>query len=598
MSTVAIWIASNGLGALAFVVLCLYLLFRGGLEADNRMLLVACAINGFWCALFALIPVLGLSGPTLDLSETLRDGAWLTMIASLLPRARAGRAAPVLRYGALALPLLFALAILAHALSIPMLAPDQPRSLLFAVGAIAMTLWGLVMLEQIYRSADMENRWQAKYLCLALAVLLAYDFLMYSYILLNPKVNISVWDARGAVNAMMAPLIAISAARRSASGTRLRLSHQAAFHTTAILLSGLYLLVIALAGFYTRNFGGSWGEVFEVLLIVAMLVVLVVLTASGRVRSMSKVFVKKHFLQYKYDYRAEWLALTRQLSRSEDIADPYQRSICAVAGILDSPAGALWIAREKTYVCAAHWNMAAAVETIKADDSAFIGFLRQRGWIVDLDEYIRDPAHYGRVRLPAWLSDMPRARLLIPLLVEHTLLGFMLLSAPRAAQALSWEDLDLLKTVGRQVGSFLGQQENHQALAQARQFEAFNRLTAFLMHDLKNIAQQQSLIVQNAKKHRHNPAFIDDMVLTVESSVARMKRLLDQLQRTGAGNEQGRRVAVRELVAAVVAELKEHSQPLIFASGQRRRRCTSIPSASRWCSDTSSAMLKTPGALV
>jgi hypothetical protein len=137
--------------------LCIYLACRVGLAADNRLLLLACCVNGLWCAMFALIPVLSLSGPALDLSETLRDGAWLVLIASLLPRARAGRAMPIMRFGALVLPLLFALAIFAHAVKIPALAPHQPRSLLFAVGAIVMTLWWLVMLEQIYRSSDMEN---------------------------------------------------------------------------------------------------------------------------------------------------------------------------------------------------------------------------------------------------------------------------------------------------------------------------------------------------------------------------------------------------------------------------------------------------------
>ena len=152
-------------------------------------------------------------------------------------------------------------------------------------------------------------------------------------------------------------------------------------------------------------------------------------------------------------------------------------------------------------------------------------------------------------------SSRPRARLLLPLVAEERLLGFMVLAEPRAQYRLGWEELDLLKTLGRQVGVFLDQQESNQALTQARQFEAFNQLTAFLMHDLKNIAGQQSLILQNAERHKHNPAFVDDMILTVDNSVARMQEVLRQLERVSAGPRQGGRVAIDALVAEVLDNL-------------------------------------------
>ena len=118
----------------------------------------------------------------------------------------------------------------------------------------------------------------------------------------------------------------------------------------------------------------------------------------------------------------------------------------------------------------------------------------------------------------------------MPLISNETLIGFMLLFQSSSAFRLTFEEIDLLRTSGRQVAAHLAQYEADQRLAEAKQFEAFNRLTAFVMHDLKNLIAQQSLIVQNAARHKGNPAFFEDAIATIDNSVARMSKLLQQLQ--------------------------------------------------------------------
>jgi putative PEP-CTERM system histidine kinase len=66
----------------------------------------------------------------------------------------------------------------------------------------------------------------------------------------------------------------------------------------------------------------------------------------------------------------------------------------------------------------------------------------------------------------------------------------------------------------------------------ARQFESFNRTTTFVIHDLKNLIAQLSLLLANAEKHKHNPEFQADMLGTVESAVTRMNKVLAQLRRS------------------------------------------------------------------
>jgi putative PEP-CTERM system histidine kinase len=119
--------------------------------------------------------------------------------------------------------------------------------------------------------------------------------------------------------------------------------------------------------------------------------------------------------------------------------------------------------------------------------------------------------------------------LAVPLLLGNSLSGFVLLRDGLRTRGLDYEDRDLLKTVGRQLATHLARQEADRRLTESRQFEAYHRLTAFIMHDLKNLIAQLSLIVRNAEKHRHNPEFVDDMIDTVASAVERMNRLMAQL---------------------------------------------------------------------
>ena len=69
-----------------------------------------------------------------------------------------------------------------------------------------------------------------------------------------------------------------------------------------------------------------------------------------------------------------------------------------------------------------------------------------------------------------------------------------------------------------------------EALLEARKFDAFNKMSAFVVHDLKNIVTQLSLMLRNAERHRDNPEFQQDMLMTVEHSVERMRQLMMQLR--------------------------------------------------------------------
>ncbi|MFL6710725.1 MAG: XrtA/PEP-CTERM system histidine kinase PrsK, partial [Massilia sp.] len=414
------------------------------------------------------------------------------------------------------------------------------------VGAAVL---GMLLVEQLYRNKPDSSRWALKFACVGIGAMFAYDFYMYSDAMLFHKVNYDIWTARGAVNALTVPLLALSVARSDQWSTQLAVSRRVMFHSAALFGCAIYLILMGSAGYYLKYFGGSWGAVMQVTFLFGALVLLVVILFSGASRAWLKVFISKHFYSYNYDYREEWLRFTGTLSKhGPGLGD---RAIQAVAALVESPGGLMWINRDNgVFEPAANWNVPATAVTEPAT-SVLCQFMQTRQWVIDLEEYQAEPEKYDDIVLPSWLLSYPRGWLVVPLIMQDRLFGFVLLVQPRSPIKLNWEVIDLLKIAGNQAASYMAQYEASNALMVARQFESFNRMSTFVVHDLKNLVSQLSLLMANAERHKHNPAFQQDMLETVDFSVQKMKLLLQKLSRTVTPEHAGALAVERVLRQAV-----------------------------------------------
>lgn len=140
------------------------------------------------------------------------------------------------------------------------------------------------------------------------------------------------------------------------------------------------------------------------------------------------------------------------------------------------------------------------------------------------------PEVYDDIDLSAWCYEDSQVWLIIPLLHLHHLEAFVILTQARAVRKLIWEDHDLLKTVGMQLANSLALTRASEEIANNRQFETYHRLSAFLVHDLKNLSAQLSLIVNNAAKHKNNPEFFDDVIDTLTNVIGKTQHIVGQLK--------------------------------------------------------------------
>ncbi len=302
----------------------------------------------------------------------------------------------------------------------------------------------------------------------------------------------------------------------------IHVSREVVFHSFTLIAAGIFLVAIAVTGEIVRRGGAEWGYVAEVTLIFASLLTVAVLLTSGSVRSRLRFMLIDHFFTSRYDYRREWMRCIDTLTAPEAYVGLHKRAILAVAQVVDSPAGVLFVRapEDVAFQWAGSLNMPAAPEPIPPG-SPLVPLFRDGDWTVVL----RDAPGAGEA-----LASLPRAWLAVPLNHFGNLIGFVVLAESRAPFKLEREAFDLLRVVGREVASRIAEQRAAQILDQTRQLREYSQRFAFVIHDIKNVSGQLSMLLANAEVHADNPEFQRDMLVTVRASVGKITRLLDRLR--------------------------------------------------------------------
>ncbi len=552
LSNPGLW---GGVAALAHVLLGVSaLLAAAGSPARNGLLLVAAAGTA-WGVMVVRGEPGGLAThlpPALLVAEWLLLSSWYLYLIRLL-RGPYRRSMPAIVRRFLHLAWLAALGMSALAFSsgVEVGAEWQAAG---HFGLLAMALVNFALAAQLGRDAPLENHGALRLLVAAAAVASGAQVLVHTAAVLG-LASWPVMATPSALSQAVAAMIVVLALRlRPQWSLAIFVSPDARSYAPRCLSAALFLLSVMAVAPVVHAMPGPYGDLLAVVLLAVIGIPLALLMYSMRINARLRVFVNKHFLPFRYDYREEWLRLIDTLVAGESESPLPERAIRALAQIVGSPAGLLWMRQhdEGPFTVTAAWNTRLWSDAqVPADDRALC-FMLDRQWIIDTAELRRRPALYAGLQRPAWLASFPEGLLLVPLISTDRLTGFIVLLQANSAFRLTFEEIDLLRTSGRQVAAFLAQYHADQKLTEVRQFEAFNRLTAFVMHDLKNLISQQSLVVRNAARHKQNPAFFEDAIATIDNSVTRMNKLMRQLQGgEAAGIAQRLRpaLAVREAVA-------------------------------------------------
>ena len=565
---IAFW--SYALAASLFASVMLWRL-RNRVDGLEKLLVAAYFATACWAAVSAV------RGPGDALAmpfETVRNLLWLTLLhnmwSGISDRARGLRyvfSAAALVVGLqLSLNLLLLLVPLPGALAADVMATERLLRITMAAGA-------LVLVHNLYGQAAPQSRLDIRAPMLGLTLMWGYDLNLYTTAYLGAAGAGGLLDWRGAFVALIAPLFVV----RAAGGTslRIRLSRAATFQSLSLVAIGFYLAIMVVLATALRKSEWDWATTITLGLLATMTLGAGVVVLSQWARGWIKVKLAKHLFEHRYDYRTEWLRFTDTLGRSGADAPPLgDRIVKAFADIAEAPGGLL-LAREAggSIATAASWNWPGAnpAEGDVEQDASFWADVEARGRIIEYEALRHGwgAAEDRSLGVLQWMLDDTIVWAGIPLIHHDRLVGIVLLAAPEYRRPLDWEDFDLLRTAGRQAASSLAEAHGQEALSNAQRFEEFNRRFAFILHDIKNLVSQLSLLSRNAERHADNPDFRADMIMTLKGSVEKMNELLARLSpRSGARVQRLEPQPLRAiLTTAIAAKRGDHEVRLLGDTG-------------------------------
>ncbi len=507
-----------GIGATAFLALVVLMLVNRRPRGFGLGILVACLVTGIWAAGEAW------PAPYNDhLFGSVRSGVWLFVLASALSRARKDGARSRfwdwLPFAAAAIAGLSAINDLRH-FSAAMRPETYTASQV--LWRVILAICGLLIVENLIRNTPARRKWHLLPLCIAIGTLFAYDLFVFAEAVVLQKIDPSLLAGRGVILVLIVPLLVLTMARNPDWRVDIHISRQVVFHTATLMAAGIFLVVAAGVAALIGRVPGQWATISKIAFFCGSILVLLTVISTESLRSRLKRIISENFFSTRYDYRAEWMRSIATLSSSH-VNEPLAiRSIRALADVVDSPGGVLWMeGPDGAYRVERTLNMTMDAGP-EAAQGAFIRGFRNGEAIQELG------AGTSKTALPVWAG--PTVWLAVPLLKIDRIIGFVVLSRPRTPAPITWESVDLLLTIGQQVAGYLAEERATRALLESQALIDYSRRFSFAIHDIKNVSGQLGMMIANIPRFGERPEFRSDLVRGMEGAVRKLGELVDRLR--------------------------------------------------------------------
>tara|TARA_R110002110_G_scaffold383245_4_gene594682 strand:+ start:42091 stop:44205 length:2115 start_codon:yes stop_codon:yes gene_type:complete len=545
---------SHSIGAVIFASTATLLIFHSSTRKQFPLLIFSTAVTSAWCLLAALYTNDYISDYGLvAITETLQDVSWCLCVMKLIKimlQSEQKRWFESFYFKVFLFSLTSLLIINSTFIAVDWHPGISSIFSKFAfVGNIILSVIVLALLEHLYLSTPPDRRWGIKFICIGLGILFSYDFYLFANALMLNGVDPIMWEVRGGVSAIIAPLIAIGALRNRKWQTTFMPSRRLIFSSTAFISCGVYLLIMASVGYGIREFGGNWGKALQVLFLTGSVVVLALLLASGSARAFLQQFLVKNFFKLRYDYRKEWLNISKILSEA-DSQTLQSLTIRTVANLVESPKGWLFEYSDGIFTMVESWNVRMPDEITYLNNKDFINSILQKEAPTLLADEWR-----GALKNIQFIDDV---WLIVPFKYMDSCSHIVMLGLPRTQLMINWEVQDILMMAGRQLATHLIQNKSSKELAIAKQFEAYNQFSTFIIHDLKNIDTQLKLMVINKEKHGDNPKFIKSAYQTIDNLSDKFSKLINQVKTPGTA--QIEKLSLSKILNKII-QLRAHQEP-------------------------------------
>ena len=388
----------------------------------------------------------------------------------------------------------------------------------------------IMNLERTLRNSSGSIRWQIKFMILGLGGIFAVRIFTTSQVLLFRYIEMPLEVINLGALILGGALIIWSLFRLQVLNVEIYLSSSFIYNSITVIIIGIYLIIVGLLAKLVTYFKISHPFLVEVLVVFLSLLGITIILMSGRLRELIKRFVSLHFKRPKHDYRKVWTSFTHQTASLIGI-----REVCAavtkmLADTFGVPCVTIWLVDESqenlTLGGSTVFSSTELGEFVRDKKAVkeYIQAMRNQQMPIDLDQTEMDWARGLKESHFDYFRNA-RIRYGISLLSGNEFLGMMTLNEKLTKEKFSFEDFDLLKTIADQAAGSILNIKMSERLSQAKEMEAFQTMSAFFVHDLKNLASKLSLTMQNLPTHFDNPEFRGDALRAISDSVAKINTM-------------------------------------------------------------------------
>ena len=408
--------------------------------------------------------------------------------------------------------------------------PGIALNLLVLVAAVLV----LMNLERTFRASVGTMRWRIKFMALGLGVLFAVRVYTSSQALLFFGFDLSLESVNSGALLVACLLMVRSLLRAGHFDVSVYPSQSVLYHSLAMLLAGIYLFVVAVFAKVVAFLGGDAMFAVKAFVILVALVLLTVLLLSERVRLLTKRFVSRHLQRPLHDYRLVWRKFTEGTASRVDQTELCRATVKLIAEIFQVLSVTIWLVddtRERLTFAASTSLSDTTGKNFNPQGTEVVDVVRallEQTVPVDIDTSKERWAVLLRQWHPGEFSKGGH-RIVVPMISNGELLGLITLGDRVGGVAFSQQDFDLLKCMGDQAAASLRNVQLSQKLVQARELEAFQTMSVFFIHDLKNTALTLNLMLRNLPIHFDNPAFREDALRGISKTVDHINQLIERL---------------------------------------------------------------------
>jgi len=394
----------------------------------------------------------------------------------------------------------------------------------------------LTNLERTFRHVIGIMRWRTKYVFLGTGALAGFRIYAGSQSILYGFADTMLGSAAAGALIVACALLCVALVRTRIFDVDVYPSQAFVFGSLTVLITGAYLVTVGLLSNVLGLLAAATSLPVRSLGVTVALVGLAIVLLSEQWRQRLRFFISRHLHRPSYDYRQVWSAFT-QRTRSLIDEEAFCRAVTHwVSETFSTLAVSLWCfdpAKERLTLGGSTSLPTAAnapSPSVPPHPEDLVAALRDLRAPVNIDLAKDSWAETLRQLHP---SVFPHGgnRVAVALQAGDDLLGVLIIGDRVGGIPFSAEDFDLLKCAADQIASgLLGLQLSHQRV-QSKELEAFQTMSAFFVHDLKNTASTLSLTLRNLQQHFSDPAFREDALRAVGKSVQHLNDLIARLTR-------------------------------------------------------------------